>query len=116
MPKGALEARMIPCSILVPLARNDGRPQPRKLFRQLEDELIERFGGFTDAGLKGGGWRDDDGVVYRDRSRQYDIAVTTWKDVPGFLQIAESVATRFGQLAVFITIAGIPDILPGPAP
>ena len=34
-------------TILLPLQRNDDGPQPRALFAQLRDELIERFGGAT---------------------------------------------------------------------
>ena len=33
--------------ILLPLYRNDGQALPRALFRQVRDELIERFGGLT---------------------------------------------------------------------
>lgn len=78
--------------------------------------LLERFGGWTDGGLKGGSWRADDGTTYRDQSRQYEIALATWRSVPEFLEAVEFVALHFKQLAVFYTIAGIPDIMPGPTP
>jgi hypothetical protein len=106
---------MIPASLLVPLADNDGNPFPAAMFAALEDELVARFGGFTHAGTKGGAWRGDDGVVYRDRSRQYDIAVESWIDIPDFLQLVDRVAVKFRQRAVFVTIAGIPDIVARPS-
>lgn len=116
MAEGSTANTMILANILVPLSGNDGQPQPRRLFSDLEAMLLERFGGFTDAGLKGGTWRSDDGTTYRDGSRQYDIWLAGWRDVPGFLEVVEWVALNFKQLAVGYTIAGVPDIMPGPAP
>ena len=34
-------------TILLPLERNDGSPQPKALFGELRTELVERFGGAT---------------------------------------------------------------------
>ncbi|WP_118858045.1 hypothetical protein [Sphingomonas mesophila] len=34
-------------TILLPITRSDGSPQPRTLFAKLRTELIERFGGVT---------------------------------------------------------------------
>jgi hypothetical protein len=107
---------MILATVLVPLARNDGSPQPRSLFTRLEALLFDRFDGWTDGGRKGGGWRSGDRTIYRDQSRQYEVALDSWRSVPAFLEVVEFVALHFKQLAVFYTIAGVPDIMPGPAP
>jgi hypothetical protein len=107
---------MIPTSILVPLRGNDGQPQSRRLFRELEQLLLDQFGGFTNAGLKGGIWRADDGTVYRDSTRQYDVWMAGWRNVPDFLEVLRWLALNFKQEAIAYTIAGIPDLMPGPAP
>lgn len=54
-------------TILLPLERNDGAPQPRALFEQLRDELVERFGGATlfSRAPAEGLW-DDGGAVERE--------------------------------------------------
>ena len=55
-------------TLLLPLARRDGAPQPRALFAALRDELVERFGGvtfFTRSPAQGL-WEDDDGAVEQD--------------------------------------------------
>ena len=60
--------------ILLPLYRNDGQALPRALFRQVRDELIERFGGLTayPRAPASGYWQEDpqappnhdDSVIY----------------------------------------------------
>jgi hypothetical protein len=105
---------MILTSVLVPLSDNDGNPFSRGAFRDFEEMLLDRFGGWTDSGIKGGAWRDEGGTSYRDQLRQYDISLQSWREVPAFLEVVEFVAVHFRQLAVFYTIAGIPDIMPGP--
>ncbi|MBK3749074.1 hypothetical protein [Stutzerimonas balearica] len=60
--------------ILLPLYRNDGQALPRALFRQVRDELIERFGGLTayTRAPASGYWQEDplappnhdDSVIY----------------------------------------------------
>ena len=54
--------------IFLPLARNDGTPQPRALFAKLRGELVEKFGGLTAYAREPaeGLWEGDDGAVERD--------------------------------------------------
>ena len=102
---------MIKAMILVPVRDNDGRRFGRDAWRELRKRLLQ-FGGYTDAGLVAGAW-ESQGRVYQDENRQFVIALESWRDVPRFLDLAEWVRVRFRQEAVYIEIAGIPEILAG---
>jgi hypothetical protein len=65
-------------------------------------------------------WRDGvtgewefGGRVYRDRSREYVVSLKSWWQLNAWLQIAEWAREEFGQEAVYIEVAGIPEILSG---
>jgi hypothetical protein len=65
--------------ILLPLKRNDGSPQPQRLFAELRDELIERFGGltaFTRAPAEGL-WEAQSGDVERDQVVIFEVIAET---------------------------------------
>jgi hypothetical protein len=44
-------------------------------------------------------------------SREYTLTLETWRQLPGWLQIVEAVIERFQQEAIYIEIAGVPEIL-----
>ncbi|PZN07177.1 MAG: hypothetical protein DIU69_12090 [Bacillota bacterium] len=102
---------MVKAMILVPVKDNDGRPLGRDAWQELQQRLLE-FGGYTDAGRVAGAW-ESEGRVYHDENRQFIIALGSWRDVPRFLELAEWVRVRFRQEAVYIEIAGVPEILGG---
>ncbi|ADU50188.1 hypothetical protein Tmar_0063 [Thermaerobacter marianensis DSM 12885] len=102
---------MVKATILVPVKDNDGRPFEWEAWQELQQRLLQ-FGGYTDGGLVAGAW-ESEGRVYQDENRQFIIALSSWRDVPRFLDLAEWVRVRFRQEAVYIEIAGIPEILAG---
>ena len=55
-------------TLLLPLARRDGSPQPRALFADLRRQCVERFGGVTffSRAPAEGLWEDDGGDVEKD--------------------------------------------------
>lgn len=59
--------------IYVPLTLNDGSAVSESTLDQIEQGLIDTFGGFTAGPECRGAWRDDDGKVYIDRIRPYTL-------------------------------------------
>jgi hypothetical protein len=63
--------------MLLPLYDNHGRALPREHFRQVRQELTDRFGGFT-AYLRApaqGTWKEDDGALERDEFVMCEVMV-----------------------------------------
>ena len=93
----------------VPLVLNDGTPTPEQELADVEAYLLDIAGGFTATdGI--GGWRGDDGTVYREPVRLY--LVDTADDIAYLLrQAAASVALNLDQEAVYVTAAPIQTTL-----
>lgn len=102
---------MIEAWFLVPEADNDGKPFPESAFVELETELAEAFGGWTYAGDVTGGWIGEAGKLYTDNSRRYVLALQSWRQVHKLLRLVDRVANGFEQEAIYLTIAGIPEIV-----
>jgi hypothetical protein len=100
---------MIETLLLVPLRDNQGRAFARTLWAELEVRLLD-FGGVSDIGVVAGVWRSGD-VTFRDRSRQFVVSLASWRQFGGWLLVAEWARTAFRQEAVYIRVAGIPEIL-----
>ena len=103
---------MVKAVILIPTADNDGHPFSRRDWRELEQRLSQLAGGFTREGDVVGQWTGDDGRVYRDRSRRYVVALPSWMALPAFLEAARWTADWFRQEAIYIEVAGIPEVIP----
>lgn len=101
---------MIKALVLVPIQDNDGRAFGRKDWDALEQRFVQAFGGFTGGQTVSGAWADN-GVIYRDKSLRYEIALESWRNVTEFLQIVDWIKVHFRQIAIYIEIAGIPDII-----
>jgi hypothetical protein len=71
---------------------------------RFEDEALDLFGGFTLVGLARGAWKDS-GVVYRDRSRIYDLAFEP-DDAGKIMHLADFAARHYRQLAIYVEVAG----------
>jgi hypothetical protein len=57
-----------------------------------------------------GAW-ESAGRRYRDRSRRYTLALGSWLDLPAWLDIVIWARERFRQEAIYIEVAGIPEII-----
>jgi hypothetical protein len=97
---------------LVPVHDNHGRLFRQEAWDALEDRLLATFGGFSMTPGIHGAWRAGD-AVFRDVSRQYAVAITGWSQMPVWLDMIEDVRVAFGQLALYVEVAGIPEILAG---
>lgn len=85
----------------VPLQLNDGSDTPAFELHEIEKSLLHLVGGFT-ATDGAGSWLDDEGQLYREPVRLY--ATDTDADIrPELLGLAQSIAARLGQLAVYVT-------------
>jgi len=103
---------MVKAVLLVPAADNDGQLFLDAHWWALEAKLLD-FGGFTRGGDVAGAWKAQ-GRVFRDESRQYIVALQSWRDLPAWLVVVEWARERFRQEAMFVEVAGVPEIL-GPA-
>jgi hypothetical protein len=104
-----LERAVIETALLVPLADNDGRRFEPALLRQLERRLL-RFGGVTGPLQVAGTWQVG-GRVYRDTNLQFVVGLTSWTQLPRWLKIVRWALVQFRQEALYIKVAGIPEIV-----
>ena len=102
---------MIKTSLHVPHTDNDGQAFLAEDWRELEIRLIDQFGGFSCDLHVAGAWRSATGVLYWDVSRRYIIALDSWARIPTFLDTVTWVIERFRQEAIYVDIAGIPEII-----
>jgi hypothetical protein len=102
-----------PTAFLLPEADNEGRRTSPATYAAIEDALLAEFGGLSWQDGVTGVWLYE-GHTYRDRSRQYLVALEHWKQLPAWLNIVEEARQRTSQLAIYIEVAGVPDIWDGP--
>ncbi len=102
---------MVKTMFLVPIRDNEGRPFPRSHWRELEQQLLQ-FGGFSRTTGVAGTWTDG-GRIYRDTSRQYVVSLQSWTQIPAWLEIVRWARERFRQEAIYIEVAGVPEIIGG---
>jgi hypothetical protein len=89
--------------LLLPLRDTDGQPFPRALYKQLKDELVERFGGLTayTRAPASGLWQEADGEETHDDIVIYEVMTETldpawWGARRGELEL------RFGQKSLVV--------------
>ena len=100
---------MIKAEFLVPVRDNEGHPFPRSHWREFEERLL-LFGGFSRESGVTGAWQSDE-QVYRDMSRRYVMALASWTEVPAWLALIQWVRKRFREEAIYIEIAGVPEVI-----
>ena len=102
---------MIDTAIFVPAFDNDGQLFPATAWHELEERLLQTFGGFTQREGVRGAWRSPSGRVYRDEHSEYSVVIKGWNSLPEWLSIAHWIRETWQQEEVYIKIAGIPDFL-----
>ncbi len=100
---------MIEAVVLVPVTDNDGALFPASAWRTLEQRLLQ-FGGFSVREGVRGAWRGEE-RVYHDRLVEYTTSLTSWNQFPKWLIVVRWAKTQFRQEAIYIRVAGVPDIL-----
>lgn len=104
---------LIETYILVPTHYNDGTPVEETKLEQLEVLYLEKFGGVTiEYNASKGLWKDPNtGTIYPDTHHKFIVALEHWNQVKDLIEIAETIKQELKQEAVYINIAGIPDII-----
>lgn len=94
--------------IFLPLRDNAGRPFPAALWRQVRDELLERFGGLTAHARAPatGLWQDEDKDTVRDDIVIHEVMTDTldeawWRDYRRELE------RRFAQEAIVVRVQDV---------
>lgn len=102
---------MVKTLVLIPVVDNDGVPFAEDDWQALESRLL-RFGGFSlRAGVEGV-W-EAGGRIYRDRSREYTVALTSWWLLPAWLDVVDWARAHFRQVALYVEVAGSPEVRDG---
>ena len=88
--------------ILLPLNRNNGQRQPRALFGEVRDELVERFGGLTayNRSPAEGLWESGDGTQ-RDDVVILEVMAPSL-DRPWWESFRRQLEDRFEQEAIVV--------------
>jgi hypothetical protein len=101
---------MIKTHFLVPVRDNAGRPHSRGLWLELEQRLITLFGGYSRVTGIHGAW-EYEGRIYRDISRGYSVSLERWTLLPVWLDLVRWARQAFQQEAIYIEVAGVPEII-----
>ena len=101
---------MIKTLFLVPVRDNDGKPFPPSAWRELDQRLRSLGQGYSIEGVTTGVWQVCN-RIFRDRSRRYVVALTSWAQLSRRLAVVQWARVRFQQEAIYIEVAGIPEII-----
>jgi hypothetical protein len=103
---------MIEVMMLVPVTDNDGDAFTGEQFAAFEGAILESFGGFSLVPSEvAGAWRNDSGVIYRDRSRCYVIAVSSIGQGDAVVALARFAKALFSQEAIAVRYLGQLEII-----
>lgn len=103
---------MFEVQILIPVVDNDGEAFSAEHHRVFEGEAVDRFGGFTLYPVETvGGWRNEEGRLFVDRSRVYAVAVQTIADGGKVADLVIFARSHYRQEAIFLRYLGQAEIL-----
>lgn len=105
---------MILASVLIPETDNTGNEVLPETIERLCNHLLRDFGGFSKTPGVIGAWRTNIGGrerVFHDRLCRYDVALDSWLALPLFIDFITHAQQVLHQQAMYVTIAGIPEIL-----
>ncbi|MGH2583378.1 MAG: hypothetical protein ACRDJE_00520 [Dehalococcoidia bacterium] len=100
---------MIKAVVFVPIRSNQGHTFPRRAWQDLLAQL-QRFGGVTVEPAVSGRWLSG-GRWYDESMLPHVVALTSWRQIPVWLAIVEWAQAHFEQEAMYIEIAGQPEII-----
>lgn len=75
--------------------------------------LVKLFGGFTYEGTVEGSWRPpgEGNTTVSDTSHRYTVTLSSWMDLRMWLDFVQQMRYRLRQEAIYIEVAGIPEII-----
>ena len=100
---------MVKAVFFVPKRDNGGQPFRRRQWNDLRRQLRELAGGYTEAASVNGEWINENGVIFQDNNRVFIVTLASWKQLPAWLELVESVRATFEQEAIYGEINGAPE-------
>ena len=97
--------------MLIPTRDNAGRKFSHESIPALEERLLP-FGGFSQTRNVVGMWRSGD-LVHRDISVPYTCSLRSWLQLTAWLDVVLWAGVEFRQEALYIEVAGVPEIIDG---
>jgi hypothetical protein len=104
---------MFEAFILIPAYDNDGIRFVRADYLAFESRIATFSTGATLRGRVSGLWLDS-GQTFREPLREYEIAMESLRQIAPFLEAAEWARVHFRQLAIYVKVAGVVEIISGP--
>lgn len=103
---------MFEATTLSPIADNDGVRFPDSILVELRGRLVTLAGGLTAEHDVSGVWIAPDGRQFAERMTPYTVALRSWWQLPEFLAIVAWAREAFRQHAMFVRVAGVPEVWP----
>ena len=103
---------MLSAIFLIPIKDNRTRKLHRQAtFKEFENGLLIRFGGWTFHGFVYGSWIDKNERIIYDISRKYEVGCLKTKDLYTLECYIKQSKAIFGQEAIYTTICGANKLL-----
>lgn len=102
---------MIKTMFLLPEQDNSGVDWEDDKLSALETVLLDAFGGYTVDGLVHGAWRSPYGKEMRDSCIRYVVALDSIAKLSAWVDLIHDVLVDFDQQAIYVEVAGIPEII-----
>jgi hypothetical protein len=94
-----------PCSILLPLAYNDGTPVAEDEMESIKDQIFVEFGAYTVEGVKEGAYRrEDTGEKQVEHMLEIKVAVPGQEGVQQLRELLAGLAKRLDQESMYLEI------------
>lgn len=95
---------MIEITILIPIVRNsDRKTHSNSTWDYFQGRLIDQYGGYTEAEIVKGTWRDQHGRDIVDDSRQFRVAVEASKE-DSVYDLLREVKPQFDQVCIYVAV------------
>jgi hypothetical protein len=103
---------MFEVQMLIPVVSNEGDVFTAEHHAAFEARVIDACGGFTlYPSTAVGGWRNDTGQEFRDRTRVYGMAIRSLADGAGVAALGNFAKAHYCQEAIFIRYLGQVEII-----
>ena len=101
---------MIMTTIFLPIRDNQGQPFGPEKRQHIRARLVSEFGSYSINPGQHGAWTEQ-GTTYLDESEALVVALASWLDIPRWFEFVRFIQTELNQLAMYIEIAGIPEVV-----
>lgn len=106
---------MIKAVFLLPERDNDGQSFPQSAWDRVEERLVRLGRGYTVAYGQKGVWQAG-GRRYTDVNNAYTVLLRSWEQLGAWLDVVRWARAEFRQEAIYVEVAGLPEVLRAPRP